>query len=576
MLSGRLPYDTGVREDGGRVKEADRLLPQLLRDRGFSTGGVVSSQLLDGDSGIDRGFDFFDAEMPVGADNTPDAGLALPERDGAQSEEIAEQWLGQQRSPRVFLFLHLNEPHAPYEPPERFAGYSPYDGEIAAADDIVGTLIKYLKSHQLYDQSTIVLVADHGEGLNDHGEQEHGLLVFKEDVHVPLIVKQAAGLGAGTRVADPVQQIDLVPTILDFVRAPIPGNVRGRSLKPILDGSGGYVEPQPIYAESLYGFKTFDWKPITVTIDERGVRPTPAADPATAAAADDPARPDPIEKVAVVEAYRSALALAADHKWPRAIAALQGIAKGGDGSAEVWRQIAALAARIDRQDLIVDADDRLLELDPSDGLAALDSARAQLRLRKLIDARDRAAQALDTGTLDAPMRAQAHAVLARVALQRGLADQAREEAAQAEIADPKLPMTPYTEGRLLFEQAEFEQALPLFEQAIEAIHKAHAPAMPDLQFFAAETLARLDRYSEAEDHYKAELREFPRETRARIGLATLYHVMGQAEDAEATLDQLTKITPTAENYTQAARLLSSFGNPRGAEALRAEARKTFR
>ncbi len=80
----------------------------------------------------------------------------------------------------MFLFLHLYEPHRPYSPPARYADYDPYDGEIAYADELVGRLIRYLKSHQLYDRSTIVMLSDHGEGLGDHGEQEHGLFVYDE------------------------------------------------------------------------------------------------------------------------------------------------------------------------------------------------------------------------------------------------------------------------------------------------------------------------------------------------------------------------------------------------------------
>src|SRR5262249_39554078 len=135
----------------------------------------------------------------------------------------------QQRSGRAFLFLHLNEPHKPYAPPAEYAEYSPYDGEIAYADELVGRLIRYLKAHQLYDRSTIVLLSDHGEGLGDHGEEQHGLFLYDEAIHIPLIVKQAGGIDGGRRVGDVVQHIDLVPTILDLAKAPIPGSLRGRS-----------------------------------------------------------------------------------------------------------------------------------------------------------------------------------------------------------------------------------------------------------------------------------------------------------------------------------------------------------
>src|SRR5206468_621375 len=144
-----------------------------------STGGVVSSFVLRKETGIAQGFDFFDGEMPV----SPATSIGQLQRDGAASEAIAEKWLTSTGWSRAFLFLHLYEPHKPYAPPEKFAQYAPYDGEIAYADEIVGRLIAYLKSHQLYDRSTIVLLSDHGEGLGDHGEQEHGLFVYDEAIH---------------------------------------------------------------------------------------------------------------------------------------------------------------------------------------------------------------------------------------------------------------------------------------------------------------------------------------------------------------------------------------------------------
>src|SRR5438874_4923920 len=195
LLSGQLPFETGVRDNVGfTIKRGERLLPQMLRERGFTTAGVVSAYVLRKETGISQGFDFFDGEMPP---SSPELSIGQVQRDGGESEAIAERWLDQQRSQRVFLFLHLYEPHKPYSPPAEYAQYDPYDGEIAYADAIVGRLIRYLKMHQLYARSTIVLLSDHGEGLGDHGEQEHGLFVYDEAIHVPLIVRQAGGSGAG-------------------------------------------------------------------------------------------------------------------------------------------------------------------------------------------------------------------------------------------------------------------------------------------------------------------------------------------------------------------------------------------
>ncbi len=141
LLSGRLPFETGVRDNiGFAIKPGERMLPQMLRDRGYSTAAVVSAFVLRKETGIGQGFDFFDGEMPQAS---LDTSIGQVQRDGGASEAIAEQWLASAGTTRAFLFLHLYEPHKPYAPPERFAEYAPYDGEIAYADEIVGLLIKY-------------------------------------------------------------------------------------------------------------------------------------------------------------------------------------------------------------------------------------------------------------------------------------------------------------------------------------------------------------------------------------------------------------------------------------------------
>jgi arylsulfatase A-like enzyme len=599
MLSGRLPFQTGVRDEAGvSVTAGERLLPQLLRDRGYTTGGIVSTSLLRRETGVNQGFDFFDAEMP---EDDP------TERDGAESESVAERWLDQQRSSRVFLFLHLNEPHAPYTPPARFADYAPYDGEIAYADDIVGRLMHYLKTHQLYDQSTIVLLSDHGEGLGDHGEQEHGLFVYDEVLHVPFIVKQAANASAGRRVADLVQQVDLVPTILDLVKAPVPGNLQGRSLKPLLDGAEQLSE-QPAYAEALFGRIHFGWSELTTIFDGRYryVRApreelydlprdprereniADAGAPAQQALRDaldgltgrpapsEQPEPDPKDKVEILETYRSAMALGGERKWNQAIALLQSIVKSEPEMTEVWNQIATFAMCIDRYEVAQDAYHHVSALEPSNAGAYLGAASALMKQHKLDDARDRAERATRVASpRDAGTPAAAHALLARIALARHDAEDARQEAVLARQADPTLPMPAFVDGRLLYDEGKLEEALLLFEQGIAEIRKAHTSPMPELHFYAADTLARLQRFPEAETHYVEELRAFPQNTRARAGLATLYQATDRPDEVSRVLSDLTRVTPTPDSYALAARLWKTFGNRRQADAVRAEAHRAF-
>ena len=150
LLSGRLPMDTGVRDNVGfAIPDSERLIGAMLSVRGYATAAVVSSFALRKETGVGQGFSFFDDDFSSGT-----SGSDTPvRRDGADSERIAERWLSTAGTSRAFLFLHLDEPHAPYVPPPPFDRVSsPYDGEVAYADEIVGRLISYLKKQQLYDQ----------------------------------------------------------------------------------------------------------------------------------------------------------------------------------------------------------------------------------------------------------------------------------------------------------------------------------------------------------------------------------------------------------------------------------------
>lgn len=603
LLSGRLPFETGVRDDTGfAVRPAERLLPELLRDRGYATAAVVSSYLLGKETGIGQGFDFFDAEMPS---ISPDVPFSQVQRDGGASAAIAERWLETTGTSRAFLFLHLHEPHAPYAAPERFSMYSPYDAEIAYADEIVGRLVHYLKSHQLYDRSTIILLSDHGEGLGDHGEQEHGLFLYDEAVHVPLVIKQESNARAGRRVRDVVQHLDVVPTILDLVKAPIPGNLRGRSLKPLLDGNGR-LPARTVYAEALYGRYHFGWAELTAMTDGRfrfikapreelydferdpderqnlvETGPEQAREALSGAlerlVGDDPdPLPDPKDKYQILEAFRHASALAGEGRWLDAIARLQQLTREHGELTEVWKQLATFAVRIERHDLALGAYRRLIELKPLDAPAHLGAATALWRLRRLDEAREDALRGVAVIPDGEPRSfAAAYELLARIALTRRDADTARHEANLAQIADPTVPVLTYVEARLLYDQGEYDTALPLFERALAALETSGGRPMLDLHYFTADTLARLERDTDAEAQFVEELRLFPYNTRARAGLATVYHATGRIDEAVETLAALVRMTPTPDAYALAARLLTSFGKPQDAARLRAEARKAF-
>ena len=181
-----------------------------------------------GATGLGAGFDFYEDSLvaPAGVDV---AGAV--QRPGGKTLDLLLPWLEKAQAGPFFLFFHIYEPHAPWEPPEPFKSRyaDPYDGEVATSDAIVGRLLDELRRRGLYDKALVMLLSDHGEGLRDHGEEYHGILLYREVLHVPLVIKLPGGARAGERVAAPVPLEDVTPTLLEAASAPAPEGL-GRPL----------------------------------------------------------------------------------------------------------------------------------------------------------------------------------------------------------------------------------------------------------------------------------------------------------------------------------------------------------
>ena len=265
MLSGMLPFQTGVRDEVGfPIPASVPLLPQLLRKRGFKAGGMVSNYLLRKETGLGAAFSFFDDDFRAGAAD----GAAPPAaRDSAETLNVAERWIESIGTERFFLFLHLDGMGPAGEMPARFAKLSPYDGRVAYADELVGGLIAFLKKRGLYNGGIVVLTSDHGESLGSHGEQGHGLLLHEAAVRVPLVIKLPRRDGGGRHSNALVQLVDIVPTILDLTNAPMPSAVRGRSLRRLLDSPTATLADRAVYAESAAGRYRFGWGEVASLTD---------------------------------------------------------------------------------------------------------------------------------------------------------------------------------------------------------------------------------------------------------------------------------------------------------------------
>jgi choline-sulfatase len=271
MFSGLLPWQHGVRDNisPGELPPAP-LLAEVLKKNGFATAAFVSSIVLSPHAGLGRGFDLFSDRMPAG---TGARFVNTLQRRGDEPLREAIRWIEQNHGhTRLFVWLHLYDPHDPYEPPEpwrtRFAQRL-YDGEVAFADDLVGQLDAALARLGLRGQTLLAVTSDHGEGLGEHGETLHGFFVYQTTLAVPLVVR-APGVRAGGRLAATVGLVDLYRTLLDLAGVVAPANARpgGRSLAAALRG-GREPADTPMYAESLVPLLHFGWSDLRVLREGR-------------------------------------------------------------------------------------------------------------------------------------------------------------------------------------------------------------------------------------------------------------------------------------------------------------------
>ena len=198
-----------------------------------------------------------------------------------------------------------------------------------------------------------------------------------------------------------------------------------------------------------------------------------------------------------------------------------------------------------------------------------------LKAHKLDEAQQHAERAAEVGSRDPKLLAAAHAVLADIALARHDSEAARREAALVLESDPATVLPLYVDARLLYDESNYADALPIFERANAELKKARGAAVADLHYLTGDTLLQAGRYPEAEAQLREELRNFPHNVRASAALAMLYQSTGQLESAARVVSDLLRITPTEGSYALAAKLWTSLGDRKQAAAVRVEARRLF-
>ena len=258
LMTGEFPLATGMHDfSGNRLSPRIVTLASVLRDHGYTTAAFIGSAVLDSRFGLNQGFETYFDHFDFG--HSEEVHLEAVERRGDRVVDEALKWLRLDPKPPLFLWVHLYDPHAPYNPPEPYADRyraRPYDGEIAFADAQVGRLLAFLRERRLFENCLVVVTSDHGESLGEHGEKTHGFFIYNSTLHVPLIVKIPRGVGRV--VDDEVSLVDIMPTILQELNLPIPAAVQGRSLLSLVLGRHS-ENTSNLYAESYPPLLHFGW-----------------------------------------------------------------------------------------------------------------------------------------------------------------------------------------------------------------------------------------------------------------------------------------------------------------------------
>jgi arylsulfatase A-like enzyme/Tfp pilus assembly protein PilF len=588
LLTGQLPTHHGVRDNVGYTLGPDtRTLATRFKAAGYATGAAVSSYVLRHQTGIARGFDFFDDAIEIAGTGES---LSDNQRDGRISVDALADWIDRQSSAKVFALLHLYEPHTPYAPPPSYQRSDPYDGEIAYADELVGRLLARLEARGLLDRAIVAIVSDHGEGLGDHGETEHGILLYREALHVPGILRLPGGVAGGRHVQGTLGLVDVAATLLDVTGLDATG-LDGRTARADIEETR--PRDRDVYAESMYGRLHFGWSDLTAVTrgmlryiraprpelydlttdpgERQNLAATRASTAATLAAwlaqttagavstepqpipadvsqrlkslgyigssgaplsSSDAKLADPKDGIASFEAFKKALAIERAGRTDEAIGIYRSVLAQNPRMVDAWESLAkALIAAGRTQDAIA-AFRSTIDIEPLKPEPHLALARIYALERQPSLARQHA----EIGSQRDP--AQGFEIQAALMMDASRLDQAEAFARRSLEADPARYMSEYFLGVIAQQRAKCADAIPHFERAIEGKRAQPRTVVRNLHAGLADCLARIGRETDAEHEFKAELAVIPDSPEAHRGLAALYKAQGREAEAQAILKEL--------------------------------------
>ncbi len=605
LLTGEPPYVHGVRNNLGYTLDVSKpSLASILKGRGYETGAAVSSFVLRKETGIAAGFDFFDDAMTF----SPHESATSWQRDGNLSREILAKWLDATRSRRIFGFLHLYEPHSPYTPPKPYStGRDSYDGEISYADSIVGTFLGDLKSRGLYDSALIVVLSDHGEGLGDHGEKEHGIFLYRESIHVPLLVKLPGQQRKGETIDTTVALTDIVPTILDVIgeNDPRPGLLASAS------------RARSVYSESYYPRLQYGWSELVSAIgpdlhyihaphselyryrvdaaerdniaaehrrelasfrreiqdlatkypfaqpriaDPEDVKKLAALGYVGSTVSASGALPDPKDKLDVLHAFGAA----SDHirlgRLAEAEAELETLMRANPDFVSGWGLLSQVYRKRGKNDRALEALRMEMKQSPGNPQVALAIADLLLEMRRYTEARQHAELAKGSGVF-------AHETLAMIALAERDYETAEREVAASLTREPDRVQSLILQSQICRAQQRLGEELAALDKAREIIQQRKLAPIRDLERRRGEALLRLQRVSEAEQAFRAETQAFDSNLQAWGNLALVVAAQGRRPEARAILEECMRRNPGRAARAMAVEALSTMGDTAGAREL---------
>ena len=581
IFTGLVPPHHGVRDNGGFFLDESKVtLAERLKAAGFATGAFVAAWVLESKWGLAQGFDHYSDAFDLSRYKVVSLGTVQKPGDEVMDDALA--WLETVKDRRFFSWVHLYDPHTPYDPPEpfdsRYPG-QPYLGEIAYTDKVVGRLTGWLRAQGLMERTIVVLTADHGESLGEHGEATHAYFVYDSTTRVPLVIRTPWGL-VGRRTPQ-TSGVDVMPTVLDLVGlAPEPG-VDGRSLaREILDPAA--ASDSVAYSETYFPRYHFGWQQLRAlrSLQYKYIdAPEPelydlATDPgetkniyrgfsrraedlrlrldalAKAGAGQAPERrsldpetlqrlaalgyvgnvidvdphaalPDPKEKLPIFALMNAAKNLANDEgRIEDAVAKMREVVARDPKIMDAHLSLGGWLLRLHQPDAAIAAYKQALALKPDDDVALGNLARLLAGRGRTQDALD-ALQVFRTALELNPKNPQSWNNLAIHYLDLGRLDEARASFAEALAANPKLGAAANGLGAIAFETGDVAKAGTLVTHALEL-----EPRLRTGRYNLARVREAQGDLAGAEALYRAELQTYPDNGRAWFTRAQLRRARG--------------------------------------------------